>query len=261
MNKKQRLSVLIVCYRDLNYTLRNISQIRDAWKMVFDLEFFVGVFSQSAAKQLECISKTLILDEDEFWASSVRSLLTYALRDSADYIVHISEDLLVERQSLNELGIILQARAYDFIYGQVLNPIRKQIIFGGVSFSRNIRPVTVQDNEREIECAHGNFFVMKSELSEILNNIPRYKHAYLDFHLSMYCIRNNYNVLRYSVPIGETSEDFVQRRAMIRRDKNEYGRSYLIDKFQFFKFKSGIVFSTIVCFLVILKRILFAKQT
>lgn len=251
------IRVLFTCLNNKDNILE-IIRIIERTDLGVEFQFSVGLHNNGFAKFFPRHIKTVKLPHNYFWAESLRLLLHLYSIDNSEYFLHINEDLLLDPFAFKKFVILINRHKYDVFYGTVKSLNKDEIVFGLVKFVHGYKPEVLQkhsSNSISEVAFHGNFFAFKKDSCSFLDEIPHYKHAYFDFHFSLLARRKNLQISSIIQPIGFTRETIKFRSDFIRKNTKIFSKSRanLIDKFRFYKFKSGALISIIICLCQLLK--------
>jgi hypothetical protein len=246
------INVIITAYKKIDNVNNIIDLLVKKSNSKIKFIFTIGIYNNNLNNFNGELVTKISLDRNMFWAESVKHLLLNTNKINADYYLHINEDVILNEVAINEYINKILKNENDVIYGYILNKNENLIIFGLVKFKYGYKPMPIQQSYYDMELGdafHGNFFSFKKNLCDLILDIPKYKHAYFDYHFSIMIKRMGYRVAAIHEPVSYTNETIDDRNKIIKSNNGIFSKSRnnIKDKFLFFKFKSGLIFSLIIC--------------
>jgi GT2 family glycosyltransferase len=246
-----KINVIITCFRHPKNVTRILSIIRKN-SYIADFNFTIAIYDKAMKSLLPKNINCIILNNDFFWAESVKFLINYSKNEECDYFLHINEDLILDKIAFNKFVLFIRKKTIDIFFGVVRNIDDGEIIFGQVMYEYYFKPRVIKSDYLDMKSGdsfHGNFFAFKKEALVLFDEIPKYTQSYLDFHFSLLAKRKGLSISTIPMAIGFTKEDSLLRKKFVKFNHGIFSksRSNLFDKYRFFKFKCGFIVAIFIC--------------
>lgn len=208
------IAVLITCFNRKNLTFDIVTKFAKHSEN-FDLYVVDGGSTDGTPELLKTLCKelpnvSLFLQEDSYWAESMRLAWEIAIRNQEyDGYLLLNDDLQIENKRIIEFVDELNHFGDSEIrVGQCQDDSRMNVTYGGLArkSAKSQLHFCIAQSEDELVTFNGNFvFVPKGVVSKIGILSNRFRHSFADIDYGLRASRSNIPIRLIPNPVGTTN--------------------------------------------------------
>ena len=235
-SKAYTIRVLIASYNRKNMTLSSLQSLyNSASECGVSLDVILGDSSSTDGTQLAVEAqfpgvKVLNLEENSFWAQSMRSAWLSSKDQNFDYLLWLNDDVQLHANSIRSL-IETSQSAFDVkvVVGSTSDPETGGPTYGGYQKGSkwsflHLEQVTPGNQPKPVDLANGNILLIPKQIVDEVEGFPEgFSHSMADLFFSSQVVEKGFGLLLAPGYIGSCRANAIdgtwQDSRLTRRER------------------------------------------